>query len=138
MHKIIKQESDLEALARDLVAELGDQRLICLYGDLGSGKTTFVRYLARELGCTDKIKSPSYVIMNTYNSPQSKIYHLDFYRLEGQDPYTAVALDELFADEGALVLIEWADLIEDYLPSDRWEIHFENLGGEKRKLTIRQ
>lgn len=133
---IIQKEQDLQSLAKKLLPKLKHQNLLCLYGDLGSGKTTFVRYLCDELQVANKVKSPSYVICNTYHAKDYDIYHLDFYRLEGQDPYTAVDLQELLSAPSSIVIIEWADLVEDYLPKERLELHFKNLGGTRRQLTI--
>ena len=110
--------------------------VVALVGELGSGKTTLVRYLARILGVTDKVKSPSYVILNHYRSSVYHVYHLDFYRLAGENPWTAVDLQSLLNDPNGLVLIEWAELVADYLPEQRLEIHFKHLGGEKRELQL--
>lgn len=137
MHKkVVQDERELEQFAHQLAAKLKPRTVIALVGELGTGKTTLVRYLARILGATDKVKSPSYVIMNHYKSSAYQIYHLDFYRLAGENPWTAVDLQALLSDPNGLVLIEWAELISDYLPEGRLEIHFKHLGGEKRELQF--
>ncbi|MEH7381985.1 tRNA (adenosine(37)-N6)-threonylcarbamoyltransferase complex ATPase subunit type 1 TsaE [Bacillus sp. JJ1533] len=110
--------------------EAGD--VITLEGDLGAGKTTFTKGLAKGLGITRTVNSPTFTIIKEYHG-RIPLYHMDVYRLEHSDE--DLGFDEYFEGEGVTV-IEWAHLIEDWLPSDRLTIRIEHLGDTKRKITV--
>jgi tRNA threonylcarbamoyladenosine biosynthesis protein TsaE len=109
--------------------------VICLAGDLGSGKTTLVQGLAAGWGSLDPVSSPSFVLVNMYRRADAQIlYHLDAYRLN--DPQEAVELDiDEMLYRGSLV-IEWADRIEAALPKDKLWISFRWIGDMQRNLLI--
>ena len=132
---IIQKPEELYKIALEIIPKLKKKKLLCLYGQLGVGKTTFVQYLVKALSLGAKAKSPSYVIMNIYEGDELRVYHIDFYRLEGQDPYTAVDFDEILSDPQGLVVIEWADLVEKYLPEEKIEMCFKDLGGTTVSYT---
>lgn len=120
-------------LARLLVA--GDA--LALSGDLGAGKTTFVQGLARGLGITGAVTSPTFVLINRYRMPDGRaLQHADCYRLEHAplEMWDAGLGDLLAGDD--LVVIEWADRVPDLLPAEHLEIHFEYLDENRRRLTF--
>jgi len=125
-------------LARDLARDLKPPVVIALYGDLGAGKTLFTQGLARALGVTQPVTSPTFTLINEYDLPHGgKLFHVDCYRLQhAVSEAVALGLEELF-DEG-IVVIEWADRIESILPEDRIDIHFEHVGEGQRRITVRK
>jgi tRNA threonylcarbamoyladenosine biosynthesis protein TsaE len=125
-----------QARAQDLAQTLTAPMVIALYGDLGAGKTLFTQALARALGVTDPVTSPTFTLINEYDLPDGgKLFHVDVYRLHNALPEAiALGLEELF-DEG-IVVIEWADRITPILPDDRIDVHFEYVGDHQRRITI--
>lgn len=120
-------------LARRLVA--GDA--LALAGDLGAGKTTFVQGLARGLGVTAPVTSPTFVLINRYRTPDGRaLQHADCYRLQDAplEMWDAGLGDLLSGDD--LVVIEWADRVPGLLPAEHLEIHFEYLDENRRRLTF--
>ena len=107
--------------------------VITLEGDLGAGKTSFTKGLARGLGITRNVSSPTFTIVKEYNG-RLPLYHMDAYRLE--DSEEDIGFDEYFNGNGVSV-IEWAQFIEDYLPEERLEIMMEYTGENTRQLTFK-
>ena len=133
-YKVVsKSEKDTIELAENLEAEKFSGMIICLEGDLGSGKTLFTKGFAAALEIDETITSPSYNIIKEYYSGELPLYHMDVYRLE-KDVET-IGLPDYFGKEG-IVIIEWADMIKDYLPEERLEIKFSVAGENKRVLKI--
>jgi len=111
--------------------------LICLYGDIGSGKTTFTKSLAKFLGITQKVTSPSFVILNEYSSERVNLYHFDLYRLEQEGVETILdELSEYTEKENSVTLIEWAEFSFGNLPEERIEIKITYLEETKRDFSI--
>lgn len=99
--------------------------LVCLYGSIGCGKTTFVQFVAKELGVTEQVTSPSFVIINEYCSGKLPIYHFDLYRLEKEGVNTIISeLEEYSSDDSAITFVEWAEFSQNNLLEDRLEITF--------------
>jgi len=131
-----------EKFAADLISGKLSSRVICLYGDLGSGKTTFIQGLARGLGIKKRVLSPTFIIMRQYpltiNHESSIInfFHIDLYRIEKVEDTRGLGLEEIWSDTGNIVAIEWPEKIEKILPKKRIEIHFEYVGENGRKIKI--
>ena len=106
-----------------------------LSGDLGAGKTTFVRGLAKSLNIKDVVQSPTFNIMKVYMKGDRPLIHIDAYRLA--DFNVDIGLDEYIGYEAGLTVIEWPNFIEDLLPSDNISIEIYNIGEEKRKIIIK-
>ena len=120
-HKIIsKSERETVELAENIEAEKFSGMVICLNGDLGSGKTLFTKGFAASLEIDETITSPSYTIIKEYFSGEMPLYHMDVYRLEKSPE--SVGLTDYFGRDG-IVIIEWADMIQEYLPEERLEIN---------------
>lgn len=110
--------------------------IICLQGDLGAGKTTFVQGVAQGWGSLDAVSSPTFIIVNMYRrADENELYHLDTYRLENSAEAAMLDLDEMIAN-GAL-LIEWAERIAEILPSERLWITLNHLDEEQRQLRFK-
>ena len=117
--------------------------LTCLYGELGSGKTTFVQGFAKGLGIKDRILSPTFIMVREYKIPQTSnlrlqtnFYHVDLYRAKNEKDAKTIGLSELWQDPKNLVIIEWADRIKKILPKNRTDIYFKYIGKTKRKIKI--
>lgn len=132
----ITTNSELETivLAQNFEAEKFENMVICLIGELGSGKTIFTKGLANALGIEENITSPTFNIIKEYKSGEMDLYHMDVYRLEGD--ITDIGLED-YLNKNGIVVIEWADMIEKDLPEERLEIHFKIIDEEKRLLTIK-
>ena len=96
---------------------------VCLYGDIGAGKTAFVRFVAQSLGVKEKVTSPSFVILNEYYTSEIPIYHFDLYRLENVG--ISSIIDELreYSEGKKLTFVEWAEFSQNEIPFDRLEIN---------------
>jgi tRNA threonylcarbamoyladenosine biosynthesis protein TsaE len=119
-----------ERLGRALVA--GD--VVALVGELGAGKTAFVQGLARGLGITGRVASPSFTIVNEH-AARVPLYHVDFYRLESFDELADIGFDEYFG-LGGVVVVEWADRFPRALPDERLDVRIEITGPNERRLQV--
>lgn len=118
MSKInIKTEKDTAAFAAELAKILNVGDVVALIGDLGTGKTTLTKYLARELGISDYVTSPTFTIIQEYRSGKLPIYHFDVYRIGDPEEMYELGYEDYFYGDGVCI-VEWADIIEDYLPED--------------------
>ena len=112
-------ESETLNLAENIESEHFPNMVICLNGDLGSGKTVFTKAFARALGINDSITSPTFNIIKEYNTGELPLYHMDVYRLEGN--VKELGIEDYF-NKGGVTIIEWANMISDYLPEERLDI----------------
>ena len=130
----ITTNSELETieLAQNFESEKFPNMIICLNGELGSGKAMFVKGIANALGIQDTITSPTFNIIKEYDG-ELPLYHLDVYRLDGDT--NGVGIEEYFS-KGGVVVIEWADTIKSILPEERLDIKFKVVGENKRVLVI--
>jgi len=140
MQKIITNNfEETQKLGEDFARDLRGGEVICLYGDLGSGKTTFVQGLARGLGIEKRIISPTFIIMRTYEINDAKVknfYHVDLYRIETEKDVEGLGLIELMGDPEDIVVIEWPEKIENLLPQERKDIVFKYLDEDQREIVI--
>ena len=103
--------------AQQFVNHIGDHRVFAFYGEMGAGKTTFIKAICEELGVSDVITSPTFAIVNEYTSSDGPIYHFDFYRIKKLEEVYDMGFEDYFYS-GALCFIEWPELIEEVLPED--------------------
>lgn len=115
--------------------KLSGGEVMALYGELGTGKTTFVQGLARGLGIKEQIVSPSYILVRQYGK-NPKLIHIDLYRLEKIRQVQDLGLGELFEDSDSIVVVEWADRMQSELPENYIKINFEFNNDSGRKITI--
>ncbi|MBU0648153.1 tRNA (adenosine(37)-N6)-threonylcarbamoyltransferase complex ATPase subunit type 1 TsaE, partial [Patescibacteria group bacterium] len=111
---------------------LGKKLVFCLEGDLGSGKTTFVKGVARGLGISEEVRSPTFVMLKEYGAGDEKLVHVDAYRLG--DDFEDIGLDDYF--DQAIVMIEWANNIGGLLPEGTVKVGFEHLSENERQLCF--
>ena len=129
----ITTHSDAETIeiALKIESEKFPNMVICLNGDLGSGKTVFTKGFASAMAI-DEITSPTFNIIKEYEG-ELPLYHMDVYRTNGQ--VDNLGLEEYF-DKGGVTIIEWAEMIEDYLPEERLDITFKITGENTRTMVV--
>lgn len=122
----VQSLEDTKKLAQDFASCLDKNGLfVTLTGDIGAGKTQFVRYVLEFLNVQDKITSPSFVILNEYKSSLCPIYHFDLYRLEEKGLKSIVSELREYSKVGKLTFIEWAEFGQDEIPSNALNINVE-------------
>jgi tRNA threonylcarbamoyladenosine biosynthesis protein TsaE len=127
-----------EAIASELAATLGGGECIAIYGELGAGKTQFVRGLVAALGVNPRtVSSPTFVLLNVYHGGRLEVFHLDAYRIHGDDDLEAIGFSELL-EQHAVVIVEWADRVAGLLPAKRLDVRIETVGESQRQITIRR
>ena len=131
---IADDESETIALAENIESEHFPGMVICLNGELGSGKTVFTKAFASALGIEDDVTSPTFNIIKEYQSGELPLYHMDVYRLEGN--VNELGLDEYFDGDG-VTIIEWADMITDHLPKERLDINIKVTGEDTRVIVLK-
>lgn len=156
MNFICKTEDDyLEVLNQvfnyfDSISKNNTASVIGLYGDLGSGKTNFTKILAKNIGVKKEITSPTFIIQRNFDLNEisennifeqlttkfKKIYHFDVYRIESLNELKTIGWDEVISNPENLVVIEWANLIEQVLPNETLKIKFSVVDEDTRKLEI--
>ena len=129
-----RNEIDTMELAENIESEKFPGMIICLDGELGSGKTVFVKGFAKSLDITENITSPTFNIVKEYESGEMKLNHMDVYRIEDTDE--TIAFNDYFKGDG-VTIIEWAELIEDKLPDERLEIKFKVIDENTRVLVLK-
>lgn len=127
-----KSADETFQLAENFESEKFPNMIICLYGELGSGKTVFTKGIAKAIGIDDNITSPTFTIVKEY-AGELPFYHMDVYRLE--ENKDDIGIEEYF-DKGGVVVIEWADIIEDILPEERLEIKIKVIDDNTRVFVI--
>ena len=127
-------EYDTIELAQNLESEKFPNMIICLTGDLGSGKTVFAKGFANALGISEVVNSPTFTIIKEYLEGEMPLYPMDVYRLDGNTD--GIGIEEYFHKNG-VVIIEWAETIKDILPKERLEISFKIVDENKRVLLIK-
>ena len=129
---ISRCEQDTIELAQNLESEKFPNMVICLDGELGSGKTVFTKAFAQAMEVTDAVTSPTFTIIKEYEGDMP-LYHMDVYRLDGNTE--GVGIEEYF-NAGGVVIIEWASTINDILPDERLDIKIKSLGENKRSIHL--
>lgn len=121
----------------EFASKLTDGDVVALYGDLGSGKTQFVKGICASLGTKDIVNSPTFIIVNEYTANELvNIFHFDFYRLKHEADVESIGFDDYMNRRG-LVLIEWPELIEDQLPAGTKKVHIAHSAENENYRYIR-
>ena len=128
-------------LAKEIASKpsLKQAVVIGLEGELGAGKTTFIKGFAKTLGVKEKVLSPTFVLMKIYqlkNKNYKLLIHIDAYRLKDHRDLFALGIKEILTDSQNIILIEWSDRVEKILPKKYIKIHIDHLSEDKRKVTI--
>ena len=128
--------SHTETVAADLARDLRPGACVALHGNLGAGKTQFVRGLVAGLGANPKaVSSPTYVLLNIYEGGRLTVYHLDAYRVSGAEDFEGIGFTELL-EQGGVVVVEWADRVLELLPPGTIHVRIEHAGETSRRITI--
>ena len=134
MEYITNSEKETLDIAYNLASKIEDNKVICLNGELGAGKTVFVRGFCSFFNINE-ISSPTFTLVNKYDGDK-KVFHFDVYRLSDEDEFYAIGGEEYF--EKGICIIEWSDVIKDVIPKDAIDVRIEKLDEDTRKIIITQ
>ena len=133
-YKIVSyNEGETIELAQNIESEKFPKMVICLMGDLGTGKTVFTKGFAKAMEIDEEITSPTFNIIKEYTTGELPLYHMDVYRLDGK--VDDLGIEEYYTKKG-ITIIEWADMIEDYLPEKRLDIRIKSSEEDEDKRII--
>jgi tRNA threonylcarbamoyladenosine biosynthesis protein TsaE len=128
--------AETQAVAAALAWTLGPGSAVALHGNLGAGKTQFVRGLVAELGANPRaVSSPTYVLLNIYEGGRLTVYHLDAYRVSGAEDFEGIGFGELL-EQGGVVVVEWADRVAELMPAGTIHVRIEHAGETARRITV--
>jgi tRNA threonylcarbamoyladenosine biosynthesis protein TsaE len=125
------------ALGRSLAPSLAPPKLVLLRGDLGAGKTTLVKGIARAFDAAEEedVTSPTFTLIHEYRGPQVNVYHIDLYRVDTARQLETLGLDDL-TQENSLLLLEWGEKFQRFVDERDLEIQIERLGEDERRIRI--
>ena len=126
------------ALGRRLAPQLKSAHMLILRGELGAGKTTLVKGIAEGLNAAsqDDVTSPTFTLIHEFRGPEVNLYHVDLYRIDTERELATLGLDELFAGENNLVVLEWGEKFPRFLRERDVEIRLERMGDEERRIAV--
>ncbi|MDD4919225.1 MAG: tRNA (adenosine(37)-N6)-threonylcarbamoyltransferase complex ATPase subunit type 1 TsaE [Bacteroidales bacterium] len=135
--ELIFSLKNIREAAEALLQHTGKEGVVAFYGQMGAGKTTFIKALCQVLGTEDWVNSPTFALVNEYLSSEGiPIYHFDFFRIKNIQETLDMGCTEYFETPGTLSLVEWPELITPLLPPDTWRAILEVLPSGERKLTV--
>ena len=135
MLTVTNSAAETKALGEKLAARLKAGDVVVLEGELGAGKSELARGIARGLGVTETVTSPSFTILNVYERGRCPLYHFDWYRLESEEELYELGMDEYLGGDG-IAVIEWAERCPEAVPENVLRIRLEVTGGESRRITV--
>ena len=132
---LVKNESELTSAAKSLINFAGEVKVWIFKGEMGAGKTTFIRYICQELEVVENVSSPTFTIINEYSCKNGElVYHFDFYRIEKEQEAVDIGCEEYFYS-GNICLVEWPEKILNLVPEPKIEVTIVS-DGVKRKITF--
>ena len=134
MKRLVHGPKETRAIGRELSLALPENSVIGLSGDLGAGKTEFVRGIAEGLGATDPVTSPTFTLVHEYRSGRLPLFHMDFYRLETEKELDEIGFDDYLREPG-ICAIEWADRFPDRIPRDAIRVEIE-ISSRNERLIV--
>ncbi|MBM4402345.1 MAG: tRNA (adenosine(37)-N6)-threonylcarbamoyltransferase complex ATPase subunit type 1 TsaE [Candidatus Cloacimonetes bacterium] len=146
MERVTKSAEESKKFAANFAKKLKGGDVLCLYGELGSGKTTFVQGLAEGLGIKKRILSPTFILMRSYEisglanwriselEKTKTFYHIDLYRIDKPQETEMLGLQEILDNPQNIIAIEWAEKIKEILPPRRIDIHFKHIDYKDSRL----
>lgn len=148
MEIISSSLQETKDLAQKIAYQLKSGDVLALYGDLGSAKTTFTRFLVEALGFEDRVQSPTFIVRRKYHKKPdlnentnmanmiNAINHLDLYRLRTNEEVFDIGIKEIVEEENTLTIIEWPELAEEFLPKNTIKLCFYTLSQDSRKILV--
>ena len=134
MIKYTNSEIETENAGAEFASTLADGSVVAFYGDLGAGKTAFVRGMARGMGITSRVNSPTFTIVNEYIG-ERELYHFDMYRLGSSDELFDIGWEDYLA-RGGVCAVEWSENVRDAFEGDEIVVRIEKLSDSGRKISI--
>lgn len=135
---VTKNEKETMAVGGAIAKTVGRAVVFTLVGDLGAGKTHFVKGFVKGLGCDELVTSPTFTLLNVYEGGKVPVYHFDMYRLNSLEEAQELGFDEYFdlSSLDGIVLVEWPSQVEGLITCPHIEIKIEKLEGDERKITL--
>ena len=134
---IIHSLDDIGQAAQQFLRLVGDKRIFAFYGSMGAGKTTFIKAICEALGTTDAVASPTFAIINEYDTPSGcPIFHFDFYRIKSLSEVYDIGYEDYFYASDGLCFIEWPELIEPLLPEETVKVNISEQEDGSRKVEF--
>ena len=133
-----KSVEETQDLAKKLARNINPGITISLIGDLGTGKTTFTKGFARQMGIKDHVTSPTFKLISEYQGEKYKLNHIDAYRMNGPEDFLNIGGEEYLLSKNSITIIEWGDLLNDILPPKTIRVNFTRIKSpkESRKIEI--
>ena len=119
----------------DTVLNQLNSKVVCFYGDMGAGKTTFIKAMVKALGSNDVVSSPTFSLVNPYVTEKDTIYHFDLYRVQDVEELYQIGIED-YLDSEAWIFIEWPQIIADLLPETHSALHFSTVSNDVRSLKL--
>lgn len=129
-----KSESETEQIGQEFAAAIPDGSVVAMYGELGAGKTAFVRGMAKGMGLDSRVSSPTFTIVNEYLGSRSLI-HFDMYRLNNSDELFDIGWED-YLNRNAVCVVEWSEKVQDAFYGDEYTVTIDKLSEQERKITI--
>lgn len=136
MHTVVvKSVEELAVAAEQFCATINTNKVFLFYGGMGAGKTSFIKEICRQLGVIEEVTSPTFAIVNEYTCTQYPlIYHFDFYRIEKTSEIFDIGFEE-YLESGALIFIEWPEMLEELTPAGCAEVHITGQDDSSRVIS---
>lgn len=135
-HNIIANETELFKVAQALIEAHPQERVFGFYGEMGTGKTTLIKEICRQLGVVDDMTSPTFAIVNEYWTESGEpLYHFDFYRIDEPDDATRIGFQD-YLYSGSYCFIEWTEKVEPLLNGEYTPVHIERIDNQTRKFMF--
>lgn len=134
--EVIFSLQEINEVAKNVIAAMGDKKVIALHGQMGAGKTTFTHAFCEALGVVDVVSSPTFSIINQYQTKDGNtIFHLDLYRLKDEEEAINAGVEDCLYSNN-ICLVEWPERIPTIFPIDTLHVEFEVIGTDKRKIAF--
>jgi tRNA threonylcarbamoyladenosine biosynthesis protein TsaE len=128
--------NEIDAAAKELLAQAGNYKVLAFHGEMGAGKTTFIHALCEAMDVEDVVSSPTFSIINEYKTKQAKtVYHMDLYRIKDENEAINAGVEDCLYS-GSICLVEWPDKAAGILPDDTLHLYITSIADNTRKLKI--